>query len=509
MDWALARVGGATAEAILDAIRDHPEWTTIERERAFDALIGGFPLERLGAVVRGRLGSLSGEDAEPMLRIVEAIGSPELLATLAEAVRAQPDLPAEVAWGALAVLGDFGLVDADPALLERWDDVNEQLGESSDGSIAELVAQLEDDPGEVWVALHGLGQIEPEIRGSIVSGLDQAPAGPGLIEFLRLLAYSQDPSIRACAFGVLAHHDVDDDRIAAAWASIAADHPEPPLVSLAQQRLLRRTRPFDVNAAAPSSPILESCLVTPVDGRGRGRIALTSRVGTRRTTAAYLCDVELGIVGVVGEPDPAPGGGLAAEIAEAAGPAAVIDIPELALGLLAGSLGLCGPSTDPSLRHWLERTVPRPIRAQPFAAGFADFDPASTPHGELADRAALVLAACPDWADDSKLTFDLAEELADRNGPGRPDPRRDAGAYRYLFEHRLRDRLESYRRMLCWMAALWNLSGDLDRGRSALSLAWQLSDPQHAVPGHPFIAALATLSLVTAQARLARGDDPR
>ena len=90
-----------------------------------------------------------------------------------------------------------------------------------------------------------------------------------------------------------------------------------------------------------------------------------------------------------------------------------------------------------------------------------------------------------------------------------PDPSRDAGAYRYLFEHRLRDQLELYRRMLSWMGWTWRAAGASELSRSALTLAWQLADPQHAVPAHPFTAELTTRSLAAAIAHLRRGLDLR
>ncbi len=113
-----------------------------------------------------------------------------------------------------------------------------------------------------------------------------------------------------------------------------------------------------------------------------------------------------------------------------------------------------------------------------------------------------VLDACPSWLDPSPLTFELAEEIWLREGRTAADPDRDAGAYRFLFEHRLIHRLELYRRMLLWMAWLWKFSGEVELSRSALALACQLSDEQYAVPSHPFTVELTTRSLEAAQARL-------
>ncbi len=124
-------------------------------------------------------------------------------------------------------------------------------------------------------------------------------------------------------------------------------------------------------------------------------------------------------------------------------------------------------------------------------------------------RVAEVLDACPSWLDNSPLTFELAEELLLRWDGAPPDPDRDAGAYRFLFEHRLRGQLELYRRMLSWMGWLWQAAGATELARSALTLVEQLSDPQHVVPAHPFTAALSTRSLAAAQQALRLGFDPR
>jgi hypothetical protein len=100
------------------------------------------------------------------------------------------------------------------------------------------------------------------------------------------------------------------------------------------------------------------------------------------------------------------------------------------------------------------------------------------------------------------LTCELAREIFLREGRVAADPDRDAGAYRYLFEHRLIHRLELYRRMLWWMAWFWWYSAEVGLADSAQALALQLSDEQYAVPAHPFTTALTTRSLEAAQAGL-------
>src|SRR5262249_36980092 len=136
-------------------------------------------------------------------------------------------------------------------------------------------------------------------------------------------------------------------------------------------------------------------------------------------------------------------------------------------------------------------------------------DAASIPDEEIPWRADQVLDACPSWLDSSSLTYELAEEIHLREGRAVADPARDAGAYRFLFEHRLLHRLERYQRMLMWMAWLWCSAGKTDLARSALALACQLSDEQYAVPSHPFTVALTTRSLEAAQAWLRSAQDPR
>ena len=117
----------------------------------------------------------------------------------------------------------------------------------------------------------------------------------------------------------------------------------------------------------------------------------------------------------------------------------------------------------------------------------------------MAARVQALFDRCPSWLDLSPLTFQLAEEIRLREGSPNPDPVRDSGIYRFLFEHRLIDRLELYRRMLLWMAWFWKCSGLTDLSTSALACASELSDEQYAVPSHPFTVELTTRSLIAAQ----------
>ena len=500
-----------TPGAMLDQIRAHPEWSDRDRDVMLGRLVERFAAGDLVDAVRPRLRDLGGLDAEALLRIVEANPIPALLDDLARAVHDQPDLPPERAWDALALLDGLGLLDDHPDLAERWEELNEGLDE--DGSIQQLAEQIEGDPEDFVFALQGLGAVEPEIRAEIVAGLGRLDAGPGLVEFFRVLGYSDDPATRASALAALENVSGPDGAAAErAWADLAAHHPDTGVVALARRLSVTDSGdPAGLPAVREGSgldrPRAERSLIGAMRGDGRATILLgASRVGGR-ASAVFGCDVDLGIFEVYGDVDPPDGSSFeafAGDVQEET----VEGAHAVALALLAGCLTLCGPSTPPALRYWIEATAGPEFRPRPFPAEFPDWDVTSLPLEGLAERAGAVLDARPDWLDDSPLTFEIAEEILLREG-GAPDPRRDAGAYRYLFEHRLQGRLERYRRMLLWTAWFWKAGGREDLARSSLAFSRQLADAQHEVPSHPFTVALATRSLAAAQAGLKSGLDPR
>jgi hypothetical protein len=240
--------------------------------------------------------------------------------------------------------------------------------------------------------------------------------------------------------------------------------------------------------------------VTAVDGEGRSTIVLAAREGDRWAGAAFLCHALAGVVDVAGQDGMGDLGidEAFAALHERPELDAVEGAHEVARRLLAGSLSLCGPLTPPALRYWVERVAGRDFRAEADVGLLGDWDPAALPFDGIALAAHEVVQACPHWADSSELTVDLAREVTLRGSGESPDPRRDSGAYRFLFEHRLAPRIELYQRMLLWMATFWRATRQDDLGRSALALAWQLSDPQHAVPSHPFFVELTTMSFEAA-----------
>ena len=495
----------AGPDAILGVLRDHPEWDEDEREAMFDRLIRRFQPAALLEAALGRIGDLGGADAESVLRIIEAHGSTESFQALAEALLRQPDLPAERAWEALAVLDYVGLLDAYPALAEVWDDLDESIDDEAD-TLRELVASLEEDDDGPSVALQGLHAVEPEIRVEIIDGLRGVEGGRGLVEFLRLLVFALEPRTREAALRALEDRSDDDPGVIAAWVSIAAEHDDPAVADRARAWLRRVVGPprSGLPARLGDAPQLIRSSVTAVDGEGRATIVLLadSPSSGKWTGAAFSCHLNEGILDVVGHlgrSSPAAD----ALFREFANPSEVMVVEnrtELALGLLASLLAVTGPSSTPALRFWVERTAGPSFRAK--ASGmldlFGEWEPADVPFVETPARVEAVLNALPAWVDRSEITKEIAREIALRVSGGMPDPRRDAGAYRYFFEHHLHRRLELHRRMLYWMAAFWRASGEDHLGRSAHALAWQLADPQHAVPSHPFLVSLTTRSLLTA-----------
>jgi hypothetical protein len=238
---------------------------------------------------------------------------------------------------------------------------------------------------------------------------------------------------------------------------------------------------------------------------------VTSRDRGHRRTAAFSCDVSRGILDAVGEVEEehASAGRLIDEWVHQADGNYVLDVPELAMRLLGGALAMSGPQVPGPVRAWLEATIGPGMSVPGSSATFPPPDLDATPDHDAATCAALVLDACPTWLDRSALTYELAEEIALREGTASPDPIRDVGAYRYLFEHRLIGRLDLYARMLLWMAWLWHAAGRVELSRSAFALAGELSEPQHAVPSHPFTVSLTTRSLRAAQAELRRAPAQR
>jgi hypothetical protein len=367
--------------------------------------------------------------------------------------------------------------------------------------IIELFRQLEEDPGEYWLALEGMTALELDIRESIFEELALHRERPEIARLLGLLASSSDAATRRLAAGALDREAVDLDQP----LTVVPQGQQPG----GQARALAIASDADATNAPPAvSPVrMARCLVTPMNGDGRGWVVVSTSHADQRRTAAFLCDINEGVVDVFGdvETESDQAGALIDQVRAHAQLTCSIDDPELALGLLAGTLSL-NPSGQPAqaIRDWLEGTLGRGFRPASFVVVVPELQSAldHDAHIAISDCAQLVLSACPSWLDRSTLTFQLAEEISLREAKCKADPARDAGAYRFLFEHRLIHQLEVYRRMLWWMAGLWNSSGEHRLSHAALALAAQLSDEQFAVPSHPFTVQLTTRSLRAAQTQL-------
>jgi hypothetical protein len=342
--------------------------------------------------------------------------------------------------------------------------------------VMEIVELLEAEPEQRWHAIESFALLDQEDRSAILEAFASYETRPAVEAFSRLLATLRMPTGGA------------PTRLATKLERGAGTV----------------VRPATVPGIACRSPFrLAASAVTPVDGDGRGSILISVERDGQRRTAAFLCDVMRGIVGVAGSVEPISerAGGLFDDILGENAAESISNVTELAIGLLAGSLVLTNDVCVPGVREWLDGLFGPEFHGATLPAGVSGFDPAWITADEIPERARLVLETCPSWLDRSVLTFELAEEILLREGRPGVDPDRDRGAYRYLFEHRILERLELYRRMLLWMVRIWHCAGRDDLWQSALVLAYQLSDEQYAVPSYPFTVWLTTRSLLAAQMR--------
>lgn len=413
-------------------------------------------------------------------------------------------------WIAAPDLEDFSAVLPSPA--ERaWR--RDGPAEVPDGgsALGELLAGLERDPEESWNAFRGLEAIDSEGRLRIVAELVKAPPREGLIRLLHLLGASRDPETRAAVRQALGTGASTSTSTRARTDPGPAIGPNLEAETVTVAEAARGRAGGLAVTGDRARPRLIYSSVSALDGEGVGAIVVTSVRGERTTTAAFLCDVLRGIrdaLGVAGDLSEVEER-FAAPFPELVAGPTVEDDPELALGLLAGSLMMSGRSTPARAREWLDQALGAGFHSGAFLATKAEWTPAPTNAAVLAERSWSVLEACPTWVDRSTLTFELAEEITLRDRRAAADPVRDAGAYRFLFERRLIHRLELYQRMLLWMAFFWDAAGERELSLSAGVLAGQLADEQYAVPGHPFAVALTTRSLHEAQRLLGTPADPR
>jgi hypothetical protein len=381
--------------------------------------------------------------------------------------------------------------------------------------LEEIVALLENDPGECWLAMESLADLDEGTRRAIIVELSDHRSLPGVLALLHLLSAASDPGTRSAARQALAETErpqispAIDGHVDRPGDSESSGDGSSPTESAPPGVQLQVYSRSETSALEAVGIRIVRGLVTPVDGQGRGTVVVSSsRMGQRRT-AAFWCDVRSGILDAVGEvePDSPSAGRLVDEWINQTGGDCASDVPELAVRLLGGSLHIGGATTPGHVREWVDGMLGTGFQPSGSMGIFPRDDTSSIADEEMAAHAHAVLDACPSWLDRSALTFELAEEIALREGSMAPDPVRDAGAYRYLFEHLLIHRLEMYRRMLLWMAWVWQGSGLPGLSESAFVLACQLSDEQYEVPSHPFTVALSTRSLEAAQELLRTAED--
>jgi hypothetical protein len=479
-----------TPTEILDSLGDSDASDEACAE-VVDRLVTGFDDTELRAALRGRLADLRGARGSVVLRLVEAYADEMLAIELAEALADQPDLPPDRAWEALMIVQGMGLLEAYPELAERLDEIDAIVDEG-EVSLDELARQLDEGEENLWIALQGLSGIEPSVRIEIVRGLAaREPMTRGIVSLLQLLARGSDPVTRDVAAEALWNLDVDDVFI-----------PLEPAREIIPSG--------DEAIAGIAGTVVRQALVSSLDSGGRGRVILVSQTGAVWPVAVFTCDVMQGIVGVTGR--------VAESIEEVQSAIAMMTADPrrlwtdgaggVAVALLAGSLMLGDGGDESDVHDWLQTTLGTPLAPLPIRAPGVERD-----EGEFTHEAALlasraVLGALPEWIDESEMMDEFAEELLLREERS-PDPERNSGAYRFLFENRLLERLELDRRMLIWMAIFWRANGERHLADAAVRLAEQLADEQNAVPGHPFIVELTTRSLIASQKRLEGGSgDP-
>ena len=276
-------------------------------------------------------------------------------------------------------------------LSEQTDPSCDRPAEASEKSwLGEIADQLESDPQECWQALESLATVEPDLRLSIIDELSGLGARP-----------APRRCFACCRRHATRRHALRPARPSSEWMATAGL--PLPLASVPPSTLENQeTGSGRCDAAGERSlllpvvpdrsrPRLVRCLVTPLDGLGRGSLVVSVNQADQRRTAAFLCDVRLGIRDVVGEVEPESprAGGLIDALDQQPEAGCVRDVPELALGLLAGSLMLCWHGRRPAGAR-LARTVRSgpgfSRRASPRQ--FPAWTLASVPQAEMPGRAA-------------------------------------------------------------------------------------------------------------------------
>lgn len=448
-------------EDLLEAI-EPARWDSFELRRPdFERWVGAFPVEVWRDCLRPRLNPLRIDRAEALLRVVEALGDFELFSDLVETLVAQKNLPTDWVGHALDVMeAAIGRAETDrSASLAIEEESSTRVGVAKESIVEESIETLEADADGPRVVADVLRTVESSFRDELLEDLAlRSPDGLG-----------RRAPLERFSPGTLGRDAKASDELAT-----------------------ERRRTVGESSPARRGPL--GSLVTSIDGDGRGLIALATFDERGPFASAFLCDLIDGVIGATTALGDDPRSFLA-ELAGRPERESLLDRVKPTLELLSGCLSLSEPSA--LVREALDRLVGDDFRPRPFLAPeFADRDEAPK-----LDRPKVqeILDLCPDWSDDSPLVARLAREIYLREDSTVPDPDRDAGAYRFYFEHRLAGRLERFARMFVWTAAFRRAGGlDDEPTRAILTLARRLIDPQHAVPGHPFAIEWTTRILTRA-----------
>ncbi len=470
-----------TAETLLDQIRERPESDDEGREALLRDLVARAPAATIREALRGRLHEVGRPHGAVLLELLESLGDLALLDELAAALEREPGWPADRTWEALTLLEAAGALEDRPRLAELHEELAELL-EAGDATMEELASQIEGEPDGVVLALEGLAEVEPALRAEIIGGFASQPVGPGMLEFLRLLASHPEPRTRESAREVLETLAASHPLAALAWQEVLAPGANRALAQTACEGA-------ETGLATASVP---SVVVGDVDGEGRALIAFASREGTGWTAAVFTCEVSGGVVAVSGlhaddRADALAVLGTVPGVSSEGRP----EVVGLARELLAGSLLLSGPDAPTALWYWVERAAGKDIRPKPLPAPVLDLG--TVPSDELRHASAAVLDALPSWRDRSPLARDLARELQQRARDG--GPLDDPAARRLLFERRLRDRVPLLQGMLIWQALVWRVAGQEALARSARMILGSLLGPEQVLPTHPFLDAYSRRTL--------------
>lgn len=472
----------AAAATLLDQIRERPECDDEGREALLRELVAKAPTATICEALRGRMSEVGRPHGSVLLQLLESLGDPALRDELAAVLETEPGWPADRLWEALALLEASGALEDRPILSELYEELAGLL-EDGDASMGELASQLEEEPDGVMLALEGLEEVEPALRAEIIEGFLSQPVGPGMLEFLRLLANHPEPQTQAAARGVLEMLAASHPLAAEVWRAVR---------DRGATRALGRTT-GEVLGGELTTATMPSVVLGDVDGEGRAAVAFASRDGESWAAAVFTCDVMEGVVAVSGLHAEARADALAV-LGTVPGVSSEDHPGVVALGreLLSGCLLLSGPHAPTALWYWVERAAGRDIQPKPLPA--PGLESATATLEDLRDAAQAVLGALPSWRETSPLATDLARELRQRAGDSGPVD--DPAARRLLFERRVRDRVPVLQRMLIWQLLVWHAAGEEALSRSVGLVLSSLLGPEQVLPTHPFLDAYLRRTLV-------------